>query len=125
MEIFNSCNTSLLTVYVPSVANPWDEQKVNHIYRRIGYGATKTEVDAALTQTPSAFIDSLVDAALVINPTPAPSWANTSYDDYTNAGLDPDEQIQNNHYEWRINALENLLDHGLKGRMTLLSFKAK
>ncbi|WGD35560.1 DUF1800 domain-containing protein [Olleya sp. YS] len=119
MEQMTSCNTSSLSVYTPNTSNPWNAQKVSHVYRRLGYGATKTQIDAALTQTPSAFIDNLVDAAIAVAPTPAPSWANMSYNDFMNAGLDPDEQIQNAHYEWRLNAFDNLLDHGLKGRMTL------
>ena len=112
MDQITSCNTSSLSVYTPSTSNPWDAQKVSHEYRRLGYGATKTQIDAALKQIPSAFIDSLVDAAIATPPTPAPSWANMSYNDFSNAGLDPDEQIQNAHYEWRLNAFNNLLDHG-------------
>jgi len=119
MEILTSCNTSALTVYTPSGANPWNEQKVNHLFRRLGYGATKAEVNTALAQTPSALIDSMVDAAIAQAPSPAPSWANMSYNDFINAGLDPDEQIQNAHQEWRLNTMNNLLNNGLHGRMTL------
>ncbi len=44
MEIMPTCNTSTLDVYVPSSANPWDTQKVQHALRRLGFGGTKTEI---------------------------------------------------------------------------------
>jgi len=64
MEILTSCNTSTLSAYIPSSANPWDVQKVQHTLRRLGFGGTKTEINLALGQTPSDFIDAIIDAAI-------------------------------------------------------------
>ncbi len=119
MEISTSCNTSSLSAYVPTTTNPWNEEKVNHIYRRLHYGASKAEVLAALQQTPEALIDSIVDAALATANTPTPSWANLSYQDFTDMGLDPDEQIQNNHDELGLDTFNRFLNDGLKGRLVL------
>ncbi len=91
METLNSCNTSSLNVYVPTTENPWNAQKVNHIFRRLGYGANTIGVALALAQTPENFIDSLVDVAINTLPMPEPSWVNMTYQDYINAGLDFDD----------------------------------
>lgn len=119
MQTSTSCNTSSLSVYIPTTANPWNAEKVNHIYRRLHFGASKPEIDAALTLTPETFIDNLVNGALAIQPTAAPSWANLSYQDFMNMGLDPDEQIQNNHNELRLQTFNELLTLGLRGRLFL------
>ncbi|WP_299884721.1 DUF1800 domain-containing protein [uncultured Lacinutrix sp.] len=119
MQTSTSCNTSSLSVYVPSAANPWNAEKANHLYRRLHFGASKTEIDAALTQTPETVIDAIIDNALAMQPTPDPSWANMSYQDYEDAGLDPDEQIQNNHDEIRLDAFNRFLNDGLFARLTL------
>jgi len=38
MEIMTSCNTSTLAAYVPTSSNPWDVQKIQHAFRRLGFG---------------------------------------------------------------------------------------
>lgn len=119
MEFITSCNTSSLAAYTPNTSNPWNAQKVNHVFRRLGYDANKATIEAALNLSPSVFIDNLVDAAIAISPTPAPSWANLSFNDFMNAGFDPDQEIQNAHYEWRLQAFDSLLNNGLKGRLSL------
>ena len=119
MQTSTSCNTSSLSVYVPSASNPWNAEKANHLYRRLHFGASKAEIDAALTQTPETVIDAIVDAAVASLPTPDPSWSNMSYQDYIDAGLDPDEQIQNNHREVALDAFNRFSSDGLHGRLTL------
>ncbi len=34
--------------YTPSAENPWDRKKVGHLYRRAGFGATESELDAGV-----------------------------------------------------------------------------
>lgn len=119
MRNSTSCNTSSLSVYVPSSSNPWNAEKANHLYRRLHFGASKAEIDAALTQTPETIIDAIVDNAIAILPTPDPSWVNVTYQDYIDAGLDPDEEIQNNHSEVRLDAFNRFYNDGLFGRLTL------
>ena len=50
-----SCNTSSLAIYVPSAEKPWNQQRVNHVYRRLGYGANMNDINAALAMTPEDF----------------------------------------------------------------------
>ena len=83
------CEAGTIQPYVPSVENPWDKQKVLHLYRRIGFGASFDQVESALIQKPGDLIDSLVDEAVNMPLTPAPEWADWTWFDYT----DPNTQI--------------------------------
>jgi uncharacterized protein (DUF1800 family) len=46
--------------YKPSNESPWDTRKVGHLYRRAGFGATWTELDAGLKAGPEKAIDHLL-----------------------------------------------------------------
>lgn len=43
-----SCNTGNLSTYTPTTANPWDKKKIQHFYRRLGFGATNEFITEAL-----------------------------------------------------------------------------
>lgn len=119
MEIMPSCNTSTLDAYVPSNSNPWDIKKVRHAFRRLGFGAAQADVDLALTQTPANFIDGIIDAALAAPLLSEPSWANWSYNYYINNGLDFDEETQNNHWEIRLDAMDDFFTNSFRGKMVM------
>lgn len=46
--------------YQPSTASPWDIKKVGHLYRRAGFGATHSELEAALKAGPEKTVDALL-----------------------------------------------------------------
>jgi uncharacterized protein (DUF1800 family) len=50
----------------------WNIQAVNHIYNRLGFGATVQEIEIALTKTPAQLIDELMDDSLVTSAMPEP-----------------------------------------------------
>jgi len=80
-----------LDPFVPSTSKPWNAQKVQHLYQRIGFGASLSEVQAGLTKTPSQLVDQLVNA-IIADPIPAkPFWAEYTAEDYQ---TDPDSQYQ-------------------------------
>lgn len=68
------CNNATLAVYVPSTANPWNEQKINHLYRRVGFGATRAMINEALTKTPVQVVNSIINQAKNATPAAAPYW---------------------------------------------------
>lgn len=109
-----SCNTSSLAAYVPSSPNPWDTSKVNHVYRRLGFGAIQASIDAALALTPGDFIDNLVDTASNLPVTPTPFWGYWSYNDYADYQTENTAQV----VEWRIQAVNDFMDEDLRGRLT-------
>ena len=112
-----SCNTSSLAIYIPSAEKPWNQQRVNHVYRRLGYGANIDDINAALAMTPENFIDGLINDAINLPTTTAPVWANYTYNYYIGNGLDFDEETQNNHNEWRLQALNDLKHEDVNMKM--------
>lgn len=108
-----TCNSSTLALYEPSSQNPWDTSKIKHVYRRLGFGASQDDVDAALSLTPGQFINLLVDTADNRQPTPAPYWAFYSSNDF------PDYENQNYplFVEWRLRTTKDLLQEDLRGRL--------
>lgn len=109
-----TCNSSTLAPYEPSSQDPWDTHKINHVYRRLGFGASQDDVDAALSLTPGQFINSLVDGAHNMPPTPAPYWGYYSNDDFS------DYETQNFAFfeQWRLQTVKDLLEENLRGRLT-------
>ncbi len=112
----SSCNTSTLAPYVPSGANPWNTSKIKHVYRRLGFGASQADVDAALALSPGQFIDNLVDSAFSLPPTTAPFWGNYVVSDFTDFEPENEQYIA----EWRIQSGNDLISEDLRGR--LISF---
>ncbi|BAO75752.1 DUF1800 family protein [Winogradskyella sp. PG-2] len=120
MAVFTSCITSSLQPYLPSTENPWNETRVRHAFRRIGYDANKSMITNALAVSPSVLIDQLVNESLNVSDWPEPTWANFTDDDYTNLGLDFDEQTQANHGEVYRALVEQMAgETGLKARLIL------
>ena len=109
------CNTSLLDVYTPSGQNPWTSQKIKHLYRRMAYGVNLAGIDAALPLTPSALIDTIVDAAVSLDPTPAPPWGYFSISDFTDFETDNPNYIN----QWYLQTANDTVDGGLRARLTL------
>ena len=104
-----SCNDATLAPYVPSSQDPWNTIKVNHVYRRLGFGAIQSDIDAALALTPDEFIDSLVDTAASLPVTPEPFWAYYSVNDFV------DFETENNQYinDWRLKTGDDIWDDGV------------
>lgn len=110
-----SCNLATLDPYIPTPANPWNVSKINHLYRRIAFGASKPEVLAALSQNnPSALVDQLIDDAVNLLPTAAPPWAFWNRDQFesepegTNRTRDGKEQM-----------IRDLIQNKVRDRLTL------
>jgi uncharacterized protein (DUF1800 family) len=113
IAINSSCNTATLSPYVPSGGDPWNTIKIKHTYRRLAFGANIMQIDDALPLAPSNFIDTLVDTAFNLPPTPAPFWANYAVSDFT------DFEAQNNQYvfDWRIQTGNDIISENLRGRL--------
>jgi uncharacterized protein (DUF1800 family) len=80
--------------FQPSPDKPWNAERVIHLYRRLGFGASLDDVNAALASSPTQLVDSLIDQ-VVNNPLPGdPYWANWTWPDY-----DDDNDLFNQHYE--------------------------
>lgn len=110
-----ACELDGIDVYVPSVAKPWNQQRIHHLYRRIAFGASIPSVEAGLALEPSELIDNLVNEAVNLPPTPAPAWGYWSLSDYANPDVEAPLQI----VEWTTQFVNDLLQNGLREKMVL------
>lgn len=114
MEMFVNCNTSSLAPYAP----PLDKVRVQHLYRRLGFSASNTEIEPAVGQSANALVDNLVDAALATTPIAAPEWAT-----WTNANYPADDDLARQlrraqRDEFRISYGNAMLSNNLLDRMS-------
>jgi uncharacterized protein (DUF1800 family) len=58
--------TSTLAPWSPSASEPWNVNRVNHLYRRVGFGATPAEVSSALALSYTDVVDALLADALLL-----------------------------------------------------------
>ncbi len=116
-----SCNLASLDVYTPTTENPWSVSKINHLYRRIAFGATKAEVIDALNQNnPSALVDSLIDQAISLVPTEAPIWAFWDRDQFDAVQMANEENTLNFYRrEGKKQMITDFLQNGVRDRLTL------
>jgi len=88
-----------LTPWAPSAAQPWDVHTINHLYRRAGFGASLAEIAIAQGKNYSDVVDGLLNDAFLTQPTdPAipgysadtntrPSWLHVPPYVYTPFGI--------------------------------------
>ena len=103
-----NCNPSDLAVFVPDSQNLWNKKKVQHLYRRLGFSMSNTNIQTALSNTPSVLIDSLFDNAIALGVMPPPTWANMAESDYT----DPDNEIPLQHEVLYYHFVDDMLKIG-------------
>ena len=115
-------NTILTTVqsiapYVPNAEKPWNEARVKHLYHRLGFGATRTEIAEGLLMNPGDLVDQLLDNAAEANFSSAPYWADYTREDY----VDDDNNVL---LETHKRALRNrwvseMINEGVKSKLAL------
>lgn len=106
-----------LMPYVPSAAKPWNARRVAHVYRRLGFGASITQIQQGLQMTPDALIDQLLDAAADLGPPDPPYWGGWTMDEYAN---NPDPNLVFIHRdELRRRWLAEMLEEGIRSKMAL------
>jgi len=118
MTTLPTCNTGTITPYLPSPQNPWDLQKIKHLYRRLDYGAPISVLRAAQGKSPGQLVDEIMDSALALPQTPPPLWAfktDPEYGAITEEQLDDLKALDRDEgYEIAAN---DLLKNGLMGRL--------
>lgn len=84
MELFVNCNTGTLAPYT----TPLDRLRAQHLYRRLGFGASAATIDQAVNENAATLVNNIVDQALATAPIPAPAWA-----EWTNADYPADDDL--------------------------------
>ena len=109
-----NCITSTLSPYVATASKPWDQRRVLHLYRRLGFGASMQQVEAALSMNPTVLIDQLIDEALALAPAPAPEWADWTLSDFGEL----DDMIVA-FDEWRAEWFKDMVNQGLREKLAV------
>ena len=110
-----NCAMGTIDVYVPSIEKPWDNNRVLHLYRRLGFGASPEMVEEALNQQPADLIDSLIDEAISLPLSPEPEWADWNENDYDDFFPQRQEQYVNWMHQW----MEDMVTNGLRDKLAL------
>ena len=72
----SKCSTSSMKVFNGWARKPWDQRRVQHLYRRAGFGAKPSQVKLALRKTPSEVVDAIIKEAKARPVMRAPWWAD-------------------------------------------------
>jgi uncharacterized protein (DUF1800 family) len=118
MVVIN-CATGTIAPYVPSVERPWNEERAKHLYRRLGFGATPSQVEAALGASPADLVDALIDEAITMPFTTEPDWANWTYSDYGGTEEAFFEQQSEQFIEWVVTWVKDMHLKGFRERLSL------
>ncbi|MBP9152813.1 MAG: DUF1800 domain-containing protein [Flavobacteriales bacterium] len=110
-----TCDLDGITPYVPSTTKPWDERRIKHLYRRMGFGTDLATLQAAESLNPQILVDALVNQAVNLAPTPAPAWGNWDLSDYSNVNTEGPDQV----LEWYAQFVTDMLTNGLRDKLTL------
>ena len=103
-----------LEPYAPGADHTWSSEQILHVYRRLGFGASKKILSKHITSS-REFISDLIREAKEQEHTPAPFWAYFALRDYDDFKTDNVEFIR----EWRNQAGADLINKSLKGRLML------
>lgn len=114
MEYFVNCNTSTLAPYT----TPLDKTRAAHLYRRLGFSASVETINQAVGLSAGALVDNLVNQALNMAPTPAPTWADWNNSNYP-ADDDAAGQLRRAQLdEWRLAYANGMLSNNLRERLS-------
>ncbi len=108
------CVTGSINPYIPTEAKPWNKQRVLHLCRRMGFGATPDMVNNALNSTPSELVDTLIDQAINTPLPDPPTWANWEAGNY-----ESDSQFVDHLFEWGSRWLQDMRDYGFRDKFAL------
>ncbi len=113
--LMNDCTTGTLAPYIPNSTNPWNRKKAMHLLRRLGFGASHSQIEAALEANPLDLVDQMIDNA-TNEPLPnAPSWKDWTVEDYQ---VDIDV-VQDHLLEWTTVSLEAMATNSFRERLML------
>jgi len=116
MEYFVNCNNSSINEYTGTL----DANKAAHLYKRLGFSASIKEINAIVTAGTNAteLIDQLINEALALPTTPAPTWADWNWDNYPEGDDGRRPIINQQREEWQIIYGNAILNNNLRDRLS-------
>lgn len=109
------CETGGIEMYIPTDDNPWNKEKIAHLYRRMGFGISVSDIDSDLLLDPDVVVDSLMDAAALVPLTTEPDWAFWNFDDYDDYGTESAVQREFLYKQF----MQDMVNNGFRDKMTL------
>ena len=113
--VITNCAGTGLEAYVPSAAVPWDAARVQHLFRRIGFGARPDEIEQALTDGPAATVTRLLSEASERPDRPAPEWAYWNYDQF----IANEQDVFGAYADWMMGFVQESIDYGVREKLSL------
>lgn len=114
------CATGTLAPYQPNVNAPWNKTRVHHAYLRMGFGATKAQLEAGILKTPSALIDELLQSAVTAAAPPPPTWRYWTRADYpVSTDQEFNEEVSKQYLEWGKATWRMMHEQPLRGKLWL------
>jgi len=110
-----SCASGTLSPYLPTAEQPWTVQHLQHLYRRLGFGASRQEIEVALAQNPADLVDNLINTALTAAPSPVPPWINWTSANYS----DDAERLNEDVRSWLMEWVQDMAQHPVRGKLIL------
>lgn len=110
-----NCVTGTLAPYIPSTGMPWTQLRVQHLFRRLGFGASEQVIINSLSSSPEDLVEQLFVQVLNTPNLDQPEWANWAIDDYGDFAEEAMAQALGYANKW----VGSMLSHGAKERITL------
>ncbi len=111
----SNCAIGSLTPYQASETNPWDRKKIKHLIRRLGFGASHTQIEAAMNANPLVLIDQIIDGAINESLFETPVWK-----DWTVAEYEVNTDVVQEHIvEWTTLWVEGMAANSFRERLAL------
>ena len=117
-----TCAVESLNKYIPSIEQPWNDQRIKHLYRRLSYGAALSDIVTAKNKTPEQLVDELIDGAMTVPFPDKPIWATWDFRDFeANAANDEEQDILVNEavYDWLKTWITDMRQHDTRGKLVL------
>ncbi|MEM0994241.1 MAG: DUF1800 domain-containing protein [Bacteroidota bacterium] len=109
-----NCTTTGLASYMPSDAMPWNKRRVQHLFRRTGFGLPPDQIEEALAMSPQNLVDLIVDGAINLPLAETPIWADWTIARYE----EPEEYIQQT-IAWTVQWTKDMLKNGFREKIAL------
>ncbi|PSR15105.1 MAG: DUF1800 domain-containing protein [Bacteroidetes bacterium] len=110
-----NCATGTLLPYVPTPAHPWNRIRVQHLHRRLGFGASEPTIVASLANSPVLLVDQLIDEILATPHLAEPAWSEWTIGDYSDFGAQSAAQLVAYSNDW----IAAMLTSSAKEKITL------
>jgi len=117
-----TCAIASLSVYTPSIDQPWNELRIKHLFRRLSYGVSLKEMEEAKNNAPAQIVDALIDFAMVTPFPDAPEWATWDFREFENLASSDEEReelINQAIYGWLRTWIKDMKQHDVRGKLTM------